>query len=618
MLEELRIHNFAIIDALELDFAPGLNVITGETGAGKSIIIDAVELLLGGKADAGSIRAGSDKATIEGVFALKTLTRAILIPMLEREDLLADDDQFLTLYREVRSSGRSVIRVNGVTVTQDILREIGGMLIDIHGQSEHLSLLNSRQHLDLLDRYADLLAIREALETLVRNVNDTRREIRSLQEDEAAIQRRAEQLRREIEEIDTAQLVVGEDDELRAERTRLSNSEQLATLAGAIVKLLNGEEGGATEDMPAVDRLMQVSTHLSKLANIDSELNEWRELAESISAQAQELALEMADYAENVEYNPKRLNELEERLEVINKMRRRYGATIELVLEHAERAREELDGIQNSEARLETLHQREEELLHHIGELAEKISGVRKQTGSQLSRLVMRELKDLRMERAEFEVSITHKEDPNGCYVGDDDRRLAFDSTGIDNVEFMLSANPGEPLRPLAKVASGGEAARIMLALKRVLSQADHTPTLIFDEVDQGIGGRVGTVVGEKLWTLTNGHQVLVVTHLPQLAGFADRHYHVRKLSQGNRTTTQVTPLDDEALRIRELAEMLGTTGESGQMSARDILEDARQRKIAFAKDWRAQQVAKLSAARAAEASKQPASAEMPDQKSLL
>lgn len=616
MLEELRIHNFAIIDALELNFAPGLNVITGETGAGKSIIIDAVELLLGGKADASAIRAGSDKATIEGVFAIKTLTRAILIPMLEREDLLTDDDQYLTLYREVRSTGRSVIRVNGVTVTQDILREIGSTLIDIHGQSEHLSLLNSRQHLDLLDRYADLLDIREALETLVRNVNETRREIRSLQEDEAAIQRRAEQLRREIEEIDAAELVVGEDDEIRAERTRLSNSEQLATLANVIVKLLNGDEGGATEDLPAVDRLMQVATHLSKLANIDPELGEWHELAESISAQAQELALEMADYAENVEYNPKRLNELEERLEVINKMRRRYGATIELVLEHAERAREELDGIENSEERLKTLYQREGELLHHIGELAEKISGVRQQTGQQLARLVMRELKDLRMERAEFEVSITYKDDPNGCYVGD--RRLAFDSTGIDNVEFMLSANPGEPLRPLAKVASGGEAARIMLALKRVLSQADHTPTLIFDEVDQGIGGRVGTVVGEKLWTLTNGHQVLVVTHLPQLAGFADRHYHVRKLSQGNRTTTQVTPLDDEPLRIRELAEMLGTTGESGQMSARDILEDARQRKIAFVKDWRVQQAAQRNAARQGEKAAQPEKIEVPDQKSLL
>lgn len=608
MLEELRIQNFAIIDSLELEFAHGLNVITGETGAGKSIIIDAVELLLGGKADASLIRAGAEKATIEGIFSLKPLTRALLIPVLQREELIADDDQFLTLYREVRGTGRSITRVNGVTVTQEVLREIGSTLVDIHGQSEHLSLLHSRQHLDLLDRYADLLEIREALATLVRNLNDIRREVKSLQEDEDALKRRAEQLKREIEEIDAAELRPGEDDEIRAERTRLSNSEQLATLAAAVVTILNGDTSGS-EDLPAVDRLMQVAGHLGKLANIDPELKEWQELADGLSAQAQELAIEMADYAESVEYNPKRLNELEERLELINKLRRRYGATIEAVLEHADKARQELDGLENSKERLEELSIKEEEFLRHIGELAEKISGVRKQTGKQLARLVMRELKDLRMERAEFEVAVTYAEDPNGCYVGE--QRLAFDSTGIDHVEFMLSANPGEPLRPLAKVASGGEAARIMLALKRVLSQADHTPTLIFDEVDQGIGGRVGSVVGEKLWSLTHGHQVLVVTHLPQLAGFADRHYHVRKTTTKDRTTTQVIPLDDEKLRVRELAEMLGTTGESGQMSARDILDDANQRKVAFAQERTASQRQKQAQAAAEKE-------DAPSQKSLL
>lgn len=575
MLEELRIQNFAIIDRLELGFAPGLNVITGETGAGKSIIIDAVELLLGGRADSGVVRGGADKASIEGQFTLKGITRGLITPILEREDLLSEGDEFVTLYREVRSNGRTVARVNGVTVNLDVLREIGDTLVDIHGQSEHLSLLNSRYHLDLIDRYADLMGVREALVTLVDNLGVIRREIKSLRTDKAALERRADALRHEIEDIESAKLKSGEEDELRAERMRLSNSEQLATLAGSIVVLLSGEGG---ESLPGVDRLQQVSQALTKLAAIDNNLNDWAEVAEGIAAQIQDLAVDMADYADSVEYNPKRLNDIEERLEIIAKLKRRYSLdSIDALLERITEASEELEGIENSDERLEILTEKEREVLVHIGELATKISKVRSTAAKQLSKRVMNELADLRMERAVFQVAITQSDDPDGCYVGD--RRLAFDHTGIDSVEMMLSANPGEPLRPLAKVASGGEAARIMLALKRVLTAADHTPTLIFDEVDQGIGGRIGTVVGEKLWTLTHGHQVFVVTHLPQLASFADRHYHVKKIARADRTSTQVTPLEEEAERVSELAAMLGTVGESGLQSARDIIAEARSRK---------------------------------------
>ena len=576
MLEELHIRNFAIIDNLELNFAPGLNVITGETGAGKSIIIDAVELILGGKADSSFIRAGADRTSIEGIFTLSGLARGLLLTVLEREELDSEEgDDSITLFREVRKTGRSIARVNGVTVNLDVLREIGDILVDIHGQSEHLSLLNSKTHLDLLDRYADLLEVREALATLVRNLNDVRREIKSLQEDEAAIQRRADQLGRDVEEIEAADIRPGEDDELRAERKRLSNSEQLATLATNIATLLNGDDNVA-DDEPAVDKLMAVSSYLDKLAAIDSDLEEWREVAESIATQAQELAIEMAGYADTVEYSPERLDEVEERLELISKLRRRYGATIEAVLEYAERAAEELEGIENSEERLEELHAKEIDLLQHIGEMSQKISQVRVRTGRQLARRVIAELKDLRMDRAAFEVSIEHIEDASGCYVGE--KRLAFDSTGIDKVRLMLSANPGEPLRPLEKVASGGEAARIMLALKRVLTLADQTPTLIFDEVDQGIGGRIGAVVGEKLWGLTGSHQVLVVTHMPQLAVFADEHYHVRKSATNDHTATEVIVLD-EPKRINEIAEMLGAQGDSGKQSARELLDAARIKK---------------------------------------
>jgi DNA repair protein RecN (Recombination protein N) len=569
MLEELRIQNFAIIDRLELTFAPGFNVITGETGAGKSIIIDAVELLLGGKADPSFVRAGAEKSVVEGVFVLTPAAQGVVLPVLQREELEGDSYDFVTISREVRTNGRSVARVNGITTSQEILREIGAALIDVHGQSEHLSLLNPRSHVDLLDRYANLLELREAIASVVERVTAVRREIAHLREDEAALKRRADILRHEVEEIDEADLRPGEDDELKAERTRMANSEQLATLSGEAVLLLHGDD---SDQISAVDQLSQVAVILSKLANIDPELKEDYELAESLSVQAEELSLSLRRYVETVEYNPERLDEIEERLELINRLRRRYGATIELVLEYADNARNELNHLEHSEERLAELLAEEEKLLRHVGELGSRISRARAAAGKDMGSRIVNELGDLRMERARFEVSITQTDDPDGAYVGD--RRVAFDSTGIDHVEFLMSANPGEPLRPLAKVASGGETARIMLGLKRVLALADQTSTLIFDEIDQGIGGRIGSVVGEKLWSLSMNHQVMVVTHLAQLAGYGDKHYQVRKLVKGERTSTLVAPLA-EAERVDELAEMLGAQGESGKLSARDILQQA-------------------------------------------
>lgn len=575
MLEELRIQNFAIIDSLELAFSPGFNVITGETGAGKSIMIDALELLLGGKTDSTFVRSGADRALVEGVFMLDSLVREAVLAILERENLLDDDHaDYIILTREVRENRRSNARVNGVTVNADVLRTIGEALVDVHGQSEHLSLLKPATHIDLLDRYADLIEMRAAMGALVDKVQAVRREIRTLLEDEAALKRKAERLRNEVEEIEAAQLQPGEDEELRNERNRLANSEQLATLTAEAYLLLMGDESG--EQLSAVDQLMQVAVLLGKLLNIDSSLNEQAEMADVLSQQAQELAALVQDYGETVEYNPGRLNEVEERLELINRLRRRFGATIEEVIAYAEKANAELESIEHSEERLEELRADEEKLLRYIGEMGQKISHLRQQFGQKLSESVVKELDDLRMQNTQFEVAVTWRDDPEGCYVGD--QRVSFSPTGIDYVEFMMSANPGEPLRPLAKVASGGETARIMLALKRVLSQADQTPTLIFDEIDQGIGGRVGSVVGEKLWALASNHQVLCVTHLAQLAGYADRHFRVQKDVNTKHARTEVVVLDDET-RVSELAEMLGATGDSGSQTARDILTEAQTKK---------------------------------------
>jgi DNA repair protein RecN (Recombination protein N) len=579
MLEEIRIQNFAIIDRLELSFDKGFNVITGETGAGKSIIIDAVELLIGGRADAGVVRSGADRAVIEGTFALDALTQARVQPILERENLLegGDNAQFVTLSREVRANGRSSGRINGISVANDILREVGEELVDIHGQSSHMSLFKPRLHIDLLDKYADLLEVRAALASVVRGLDATRAEIRRLTEDKDALARRAERLRYAIEEISAANLTPGEDENLLAERNRLANSEQLATLANEAHALLSGDE--RDEMKPAVDLLMQVTAIMGKLARIDPSLQADYALAQELSDNAQELAITMSSYAEGIEYNPARLDDIEERIELIKSLKKRYNAaSIEALNAYAAQASEELAGIENSDERLAQLRAQEEKTLRHIGELAERISGRREAAGRQLARRIVQELKDLRMERTQFEVQMQRAEDENGCY-GKDGKRYAFDTTGVDRVEFMMSANPGEPLRPLAKVASGGEAARIMLALKRVLTQADHTPLLIFDEIDQGIGGRIGSIVGEKLWSLTNGHQVMCVTHLPQLASFSDRHYRVQKMQLSNRTSTVVTPLDEDSQKVEELAQMLGAFGSAGQESARELLAEARSRK---------------------------------------
>ncbi|MEO1664429.1 MAG: DNA repair protein RecN [Chloroflexota bacterium] len=573
MLEELRISNFAIIHSLELSLEQGLNVMTGETGAGKSIVIDAVELLMGGKTDASMVRAGADKAVIEGTFYAGDDTRPLVRPILEREELLDPDaPDVITLTREVRRNGRSSARVNGVTVNLSVLNEVGSHLVDIHGQSEHLSLLRPAAHIDLLDRYAGLMGDREQIAEMVAQLNDIRREMSILENDKDELERRADRLRHEVEEIEAAELQPGEDDELIAERKRLSNSEQLAMLTAEASILLNGDDEG--DEAAAVDQLQQVAGILEKLANIDAELDEDADLANTLADQAAELALTLRSYAEEVEYDPQRIEEIEERLELINGLRRRYGLTIEIVIEHAAKARVELAAIDNSDERLDELRGKETSLLKELGSACKTVSEKRTKAGETLAKQIETELQDLRMAAARFTVNMEQADDKSGVPVGK--KHLRFDATGIDDVEFMMTANPGEPMMPLAKVASGGETARIMLALKRALTLVDPTDTLIFDEIDQGIGGRLGSVVGEKLWNLSGKHQVMVVTHLAQLGAYADAHFRVEKRLINERTSTHIFRLDDDKDRTDELAAMLGTMGESGEQTARDLLAAAR------------------------------------------
>jgi DNA repair protein RecN (Recombination protein N) len=580
VLTELTIHDFAIIEQLHLRFEDGFNVLTGETGAGKSIIIDAVSLLLGGRGAVDFVRAGADRATIEGVFSLDTETQDLVNPTLEQDDLGGDDVDLLILAREIRREGRNVSRVNGRAVSLRVLKEIGQCLVDIHGQTEHLSLMRVREHIDLLDRYGELWPLRERIAGLVRELRGVQKELTNLRQDERELARRVDLLRYQVGEIEAARLVVGEGHELEQERVRLANAERLTELVEeAFLALYEAGEDQAS----AVDLLQAVTRALTRLSQLDSSTSSLGGAAEEVLYKLEDLAGSLRDYRAQVEFNPQRLDEVVDRLGVLRNLQRKYGDSIEDVLSFADRASQELDTIEHSEERIIELEAQEEHLQREIGRTGEELSAARRAAGERLAVGIEAELKELSMPRARFAVDIAWRDATDGAYAGE--RRVAFDLTGLDRVEFLVAPNVGEPLKPLVRIASGGETSRLMLALKGVLAQADRTPTLIFDEIDAGIGGRIGAVVGQKLWGLTIGdgtkarrHQVLCVTHLPQLAGYGDLHLQVSKGVVGDRTVTGVRPLDADG-REREIAGMLGAVTVQTCASAQEMLEASEKHK---------------------------------------
>lgn len=575
MLIELTISNFAIIDKLTMRFNPGFNVLTGETGAGKSIIIDAVTMLLGGRADTSFARAGSERARVEGLFRLSSDLRTIIDPLLEAEGLEGDDPDTLILGREIRNTGRNFCRINGRTVNLSLLRAVAEPLVDIHGQNEHLSLLQVRHHQRFLDSYGNLDAQRAQVAAEVRQLQKVRQELAELQRDEKLLAQRVDQLTFQVEEIDAAALKPGEEEALNVERNRLANAEQLHQYASEAYLYLVSD---SDEQPAATDLLGQVARLVANLAKLDQTFEAHQEQVDSLVYQVEDLAETLRDYTDEVEFDPNRLQEVEERLALIFSLKRKYGPSIEEILAYGEKAQAELDAISHSEERTEALRAEEEKLRHTIGHMALALSTARRQAGQALSDGVVAQLADLGMARADFMTEIKWEPDPEGVYIETEEglRTVICDERGIDRIEFLIAANPGEPLKPLVKVASGGETSRVMLALKTVLALTDETPTLIFDEIDQGIGGRIGGVVGRKLWGLgqQGHHQVLCITHLPQIAGYADIHYHVSKHIEGERTHTRTRQLVDED-RIEELAQMLGAVSDSTRQSAREILNEA-------------------------------------------
>ncbi len=574
MLTELRIQNFAIIDKLELKFGPGLIILTGETGAGKSIILDAVTMLLGGRAETTVVRSEAENAFVEGLFSLKGPEKDALHEILKREELL-DDEDYVTLTREVRREGRSVARVNGRTVNVSLLKELGALLVDIHGQSEHLSLLDTQAHLNLLDCYADVGDALKEYRQSYHKLLAVRHELKELRQAQADAERRIDFLTYQADEIEAARLKRGEDEELKLERDKLANAESLAEYAQQALTAL---DDGTPESPAASDLVGQAAQAMMGLAKIDTDHSELSEQATTLEETLSDLVRGLRDYLEVIEFNPKRLEEVEERLDLIFGLNRKYGGSIEKVIASGEEARKQLENISQASDRMDELVVEETSLLKTLAEQGSVLSEKRKQAASDLGKAIETELDDLRMAEAQFSVDFQTKEDPAGVPVGDG-KCLAFDHNGYDRVEFLVAPNPGEGLKPLVKIASGGETSRLMLALKNVLASADEVPSLIFDEIDQGIGGRVGLVVGQKLWHLARNHQVFCVTHLPQLAAFGDEHYQVQKLIQDKRTLTRAEPLGDEA-RLLELAQMLGQVGESTLQSAHEIFQTAQDLKI--------------------------------------
>jgi DNA repair protein RecN (Recombination protein N) len=546
-----------------------LIILTGETGAGKSIILDAVTMLIGGRAEMTVIRAESEHAFVEGVFSLKGPEKEALHEILKREELL-DDENYVTLTREVRREGRSIARVNGRTVNVSLLKELGALLVDIHGQSEHLSLLDTRAHLGLLDRYADVGAALSDYRQSYHKLLGVRRELKDLRQAQADAERRIDFLTYQAEEIEAARLKPGEDTELKQERDRLANAESLAEY---VQQALTALDEGTPESPAASDLVGQAAQAMMGLAKIDPEARELSEQATGLEEALADLARTLRDYLEEIEFNPKRLEEVEERLDLIFSLTRKYGGSIEKVIASGADARAQLENISQATERIGELEAEETALLKKLAEKGGALSQKRQAAAASLGKGIEIELDDLRMASAQFSVDFQTKPAPDGIPVGDGNC-LAFDHNGYDRVEFLVAPNPGEGLKPLAKIASGGETSRLMLALKNVLARADEVPSLIFDEIDQGIGGRVGLVVGQKLWNLARNHQVFCVTHLPQLAAFGDQHYQVQKLVQDNRTLTRVEPLAGEP-RLLELAQMLGQVGEATLQSAHEILQTA-------------------------------------------
>jgi DNA repair protein RecN (Recombination protein N) len=556
MLQELRIKNFAIIDELDLSFSKGFNVITGETGAGKSIILSAVHLLLGDKATDGLIRSSEEEASVEALFDVSR-HKKVLEKIKERDPKAQNESEDAFVIRRVLSrSGRGKVFVNGHLATLGMLSEIGEELLSIYGQHEHQSLQRVETHIDILDEFGDLVGLRDDVQSHFEKWKSLSDEIQRIQDEKDKRIRERDLMSFQSKEIEASKIQLREDEALKEERRILVHAEKLMGFANLSEEAIYGEEDSA------LGRIQTILRKGQEVGSIDPSLSPLLKNLESIRIQLEEVALALRDYSRKVEINPVRLEDVENRLEEIDRLKKKYGPTAEDILLFKKRIDETLQSFTSDEERLSQLEAELEPVRKVTVALAERLSKERKRTAVELKKSIEKELGFLGMKKTTFEVRI----DP-----------VSLSSKGIDRIEFLISPNVGEEVKPLAKIASGGELSRIMLAMKRILARVGGRQVLIFDEVDSGIGGAVAEVVGRKLRDLSEQHQVICVTHLPQIACFADSHHSVRKEVKGGRTVTFVDHLEKDSV-VDEIARMLGGVKitDKTRAHAREMIEQAR------------------------------------------
>jgi DNA repair protein RecN (Recombination protein N) len=536
VLNELRIKNYAVIEDLDLRFEPGLVVLTGETGAGKSIIVGALSLVLGERAATDVIRAGEERALIEAVFDIGD--RADLRERCDEIGVEAGDG-WLVLKREVNASGRSRAWINGSPATASQTWEFGRALVDLHGQHEHQALLHAGPQREILDEFGGAGALAAELRECWSQLNEVRRKRQEVEERRARTEERADFLRHQTDEIEAAELANPEEDlHLVDEERRLAHAEELIERADALHDQVYSGEGAVC------DRLGALRRELAALVKVDPGAEaQFSELLETAYYTLQELGERLASYRASIDLSPSKLEMTRQRIDLLYRLKSKYGPTLEDVIEAGSRARQELEALDLAGFELEELGREEEALSGQLGELAAKLSAARAKAAKALSAEVTSILPELGMPDGRFELAFGE--------------RSAIASTGAEDVEFRVTLNKGFDPQPLARVASGGELSRVMLALKTILARLDKTPTLIFDEIDAGIGGIVGQKVAERLKVVAGHHQVFVITHLPQIAALADHHLLVAKGSKGKKTSTSVSELRDDD-RVRDLARMLG------------------------------------------------------------
>ncbi|MFC0269888.1 DNA repair protein RecN [Metabacillus herbersteinensis] len=544
MLAELSIKNFAIIEALTVSFEKGLTVLTGETGAGKSIIIDAIHLLAGGRGSSEFVRYGEKRAELEGLFLLDDSKHPVYRKCTEFGIDISDG--MIVLRRDISMNGKSICRINGKLVTIAILREVGQSIVDIHGQHDNQELMNEENHITLLDQYGGqkVQAAHHAYKEIYHQYEIKKKKIKQLSENEQEMAHRLDLIQFQLDEIESANLQPKEDEILQEEKNQISNYEKVYEALQNGYNSLHGEQKGLDWVAHAMNALEDVSQINDTLKGMSEGISNCYYLLEDLSYQ-------LRNELDSLEFDPERLNFIESRLNEMNQLKRKYGHTVEDIITYSAKIEEEIDTIQNRDSHLDKMKSELDSITKDLALEAKNLSSVRKNSSKQLIKEIHRELKELYMEKTTFDVNFSVKQQQS--FNGQD---IKYQLNGIDTVEFFLSTNPGEPLKSLSKTASGGELSRIMLAMKSIFSQHQGITSIIFDEVDTGVSGRVAQAIAEKIYRVSMGSQVLCITHLPQVAAMADTHLYIAKDTRADRTTTAVRVLKEEE-KIKEIGRMI-------------------------------------------------------------